>query len=290
MGVLRKISAELLGPLLAAKTANSQAKKNKKDFMMKFLLVLFLSTSTLAMTTPQEEPEQTWTDWAQGQTEDLVEPLYEVKDQVMGGWEWLQEFLPGKVTNYVEKTADDGLELLDDIYQESRDSIVEKTSDNVDDITGLVEDFIQKLTNIKDNTVNIATQEGVLSEEQIEARNTQENLEGTKQKLKQLQQEIALEKQEDQNLEGVEGIIQRLITSAREVLDTVNGQTDIFWSKVKQMEVEVYKVNSIMADTTGELKDVLKDLFSTLNKELREASPALKEILDKVDSEVPRLN
>ena len=73
----------------------------------------------------------------------------------MQGWEWLQEFLPGKVTNYVEKTADDGLELLDDIYQESRDSIVEKTSDNVDDITGLMEDFIQKLTNIKDNTVEI---------------------------------------------------------------------------------------------------------------------------------------
>merc|ERR1712055_945074 len=286
---LRKISAELLGPLLAAKTNNSQAKKLNQDFMMKFLLVLSLSATTLSMPIPQE-PEQTWTDWAQGQTDYLEENLYDVKEQVMQGWEWLQEFLPNKVTNYVEKTADDGLELLDGIYQESRDSIVEKTSDNVDDITGLVEDFIQKLTNIKDNTLNIATQEGVLSEEQIEARNTQENLEGTKLKLKQLKQEISLEKQEDQNLEGVEGIIQRLITSAREVLDTVNGQTEIFWSKVKQMEVEVYKVNSIMADTTGELKDVLKDLFSTLNKELREASPALKEILDKVDSEVPRLN
>ena len=122
---------------------------------MLFQLVLFLSTSTLAMPTPQEQPEQTWSDWAQDQSENLVEPLYEVKDQVMQGWEWLQEFLPNKVTNYVEKTADDGLELLDGIYQESRDSIVEKTSDNVDDITGLVEDFIQKLTNIKDSTLNI---------------------------------------------------------------------------------------------------------------------------------------
>ena len=95
--------------------------------------------------------------------------------------------------------------------------------------------------------------------------------------------------------------------SAREVLSEVNGHTDVFWSKVKQMEVEVYKVNSIMAETSGDLKDVLKDLFSTLNKvylqlqpkfkliipffqELREASPALKEILDKVDLEAPRLN
>ena len=95
--------------------------------------------------------------------------------------------------------------------------------------------------------------------------------------------------------------------SAREVLSEVNGHTDVFWSKVKQMEVEVYNVNSIMAETSGDLKDVLKDLFSTLNKvylqlqpkfkliipffqELREASPALKEILDKVDLEAPRLN
>ena len=54
--------------------------------------------------------------------------------------------------------------------------------------------------------------------------------------------------------------------SAREVLSEVNGHTDVFWSKVKQMEVEVYNVNSIMAETSGDLKDVLKELFSTLNK------------------------
>jgi len=256
--------------------------------MMKFLLVLFLSTSTLAMPTPQEQPEQTWSAWAQDQSENLVEPLYEVKDQVMQGWEWLQEFLPNKVTNYVEKTADDGLELLDGIYQESRDSIVEKTSDNVDDITGLVEDFIQKLTNIKDNTLNIVSQEGALSQEQIEARNDEENLEETKQKLNQLKDDIIEDKKEDAELDGVEGGIQRLITAAREVLTGVNGHTDLLWSKVKQMEVEVYKMNSIMADTTGELKDVLKDLFATLNKELREASPALKEILDKAEAEAGR--
>merc|ERR1712168_197761 len=228
---------------------------------------------------------QTWSSWAQGHTETIVEPLYEFGDQVVQGWEWLQEFLPGKVTNYVEKTAGDGAELLDDIYQETRDSIVEKTSDNVDDITGLVEGFIQKLTDIKDNTVNIVTQEEVLSSEQIEAKNDEENLEGTKQKLKQLKDDIIEERKEDAELEGLEGGIQRLITAAREVLTEVNGHTDVLWSKVKQMEVEVYNVNSIMADTSGELKDVLKDLFATLNKELREASPALKEILDKAEKE-----
>jgi len=120
--------------------------------MMKFALVLCLSTTTLAMPMGGNE---TWTAWAQGQTEDVVKPLYEVRDQVVQGWEWLQEFLPGKVSKYVEETAVDGQALVEDLYAETRDSLVEKTSDNVDDITGLVEGFIQKLTNIKDNTVDI---------------------------------------------------------------------------------------------------------------------------------------
>merc|ERR1712215_552336 len=222
-----------------------------------------MGTTTLAMPFDgTASSNQTWTDWAQDQTENLVEPLYEVKDQVMQGWEWLQEFLPGNVTKYVEKT-----------------------SDNVDDITGLVEDFIQKLTDIKDNTLDIVTQEKALSQEDIEARNVEENLEETKQKLEQLKDDIVQDKKEDAELDGLAGGIQRLITAARGVLTEVNGHTDLLWSKVKQMEAEVYKMNSIMADTTGEMKDVLKDLFATLNKELREASPALKEILDKAEAE-----
>eukprot|EP00091_Calanus_sinicus_P021066 TRINITY_DN6068_c0_g1_i2.p1 TRINITY_DN6068_c0_g1~~TRINITY_DN6068_c0_g1_i2.p1 ORF type:complete len:256 (+),score=112.45 TRINITY_DN6068_c0_g1_i2:158-925(+) len=255
---------------------------------MKFSLVLCLSTTAMAM--PANE---TWTAWAQSQSADIVEPLYEVRDQVAQGWEWLQEFLPGNVTKYVDETLDEGQEVFADIFEETRKDIVEKTSGNVDDITGLVEGFIQKLTSIKDSSVNIVTQEEPLSVQQIEARNVQENLEGTKQKLKQLKAEVSEDKNEDKNLEGIEGMIQRLITSAREVLTEVNGQTDLFWSKVKQMEVEVYRVNSIMAETSGDLKDVLKDLFTTLNKELREASPQLKEILDKVDKEAgkaPRLS
>ena len=90
-----------------------------------------------------------------GRNEDVVQPLMKVRDQVVQGWEWLQEFLPGKVSKYVEETAISGQALVEDLYAETRDSLVEKTSDNVDDITGLVEGFIQKLTNIKDNTVEI---------------------------------------------------------------------------------------------------------------------------------------
>jgi len=250
---------------------------------MNFLAVLCLASTTLA------RPQGIIEDLNDlGQNEDVVQPLMKVRDQVVQGWEWLQEFLPGQVSTYVEETAVDGQSVLEDIYAETRDSLVGKTSANVDAITGLVEGFIKKLTNIKDAAVNIVTQEDILSAQQIEARNVEEGLEGTKLKLKALKQEISVEKQEDQAFEGVEGMIQRLITSAREVLSEVNGHTDVFWSKVKQLEVEVYNVNSIMAETSGDMKDVLNELFSTLNKELREASPALKDILNSIGLEATK--
>jgi len=85
MGSLEEDLCWATGYPVGSKDSKFSSKKNKKDFMMKFLLVLFLSTSTLAMPTPQEQPEQTWSAWAQDQSENLVEPLYEVKDQVMQG-------------------------------------------------------------------------------------------------------------------------------------------------------------------------------------------------------------
>jgi len=218
-------------------------------------------------------------------TEEWLEPVYDVKDDILDGWEWLQEFLPNKVITYIEKSADDGQDLLKELYEETKKDVEEKTDKHVEEVSKIVEGFMDRLISIKDNTVEIATQGVPLSEKEIEARNDQEGLEEIKDKLNKLRNQVEKERQDDKKYEGLEGMIQRLITSAREVLDEVNGQTDLMWSKVKQMEVEVYRVNDILADTTGDLKDVLKEVFSTLNKELREASPALKEILDKVEKE-----
>ena len=61
------------------------------------------------------------------------------------------------------------------------------------------------------NDISVS-QEGALSQEQIEARNDEENLEETKQKLNQLKDDIIEDKKEDAELDGVEGGIQRLIT------------------------------------------------------------------------------
>merc|ERR1711970_987680 len=285
MGVLDRILTELLVDYLCWQLRPGRFESNKNILIMKLVLILCLTTSTLALPMPMPPSNETWTAWAQEQQNQLAHTFGEGKDQIMQGWEWLQEFLPRKVAVYVEETAGDGQKVFEDIYEETRKSIVEKTSANVDDITNLIESFINKLENIKDSTVDIVYQGEPLTKEQIELSNQEKDLEGTKQELKQLNQEVAQEKEADKQYEGVEGMIQRLITSARDVLTQVNSHTDLFWSKVKQMEVEVYRVNKVMAESTGELKDVLKDLFKTLNKELREASPALKEILEKVEKE-----
>merc|ERR1712002_733945 len=283
MGVLDRILTELLVEYLCWQLRPGRFESNKNILIMKLVLIPCLSTSTLAL--PMPPSNETWTAWAQEQQNQLAHTFGEGKDQIMQGWEWLQEFLPRKVAVYVEETAGDGQRVFEDIYEETRKSIVEKTSANVDDITNLIESFINKFENIKDSTVDIVYQENPLTKQQIELSNQEKDLEGTKQELKQLNEEVVQEKEEDKQYEGVEGMIQRLITSAREVLTQVNSHTDLFWSKVKQMEVEVYRINKVMSQSTGELKDVLKDLFKTLNKELREASPALKEILEKVEKE-----
>eukprot|EP00092_Neocalanus_flemingeri_P036012 GFUD01039211.1.p1 GENE.GFUD01039211.1~~GFUD01039211.1.p1 ORF type:complete len:326 (+),score=137.99 GFUD01039211.1:96-980(+) len=269
---------------------------------MKFVVILCLAISTNAMpqmgNTNQTGSDQTWSDWAKEQQDQVANTYGEGKDQIMQGWEWLQEFLPRRVGSYLEDTADGGQKVFEDIWEETRKSIVEKTSGNVDDITGLVETFIDKLENVRANAVDIVFQEEPLSSQQIQAKNVQEDLEGIKKELTGLNEEIAKDQKEDKKFENfgwddpkidncqvLEGMIQRLITSAREVLTEANNQTDLFWSKVKQLEVETYRVNRVMAQSSGNLKDVLKELFKTLSKELKEASPALKEILDKVEQE-----
>ena len=40
----------------------------------------------------------------------------------------------------------------------------------------------------------------------------------------------------------------------------------IFWSKMKQLEVEFYRMKIALADGSAELKEELSDLFETLRK------------------------
>ena len=41
---------------------------------------------------------------------------------------------------------------------------------------------------------------------------------------------------------------------------------EIFWSKMKQLEVEFYRVKIALANASGELKEEVSELFKTLKK------------------------
>merc|ERR1719334_2048424 len=101
---------------------------------------------------------------------EVFSTLNKVKDDILDGWEWLQEFLPNKVITYIEKSADDGQDLLKELYEETKKDVEEKTDKHVEEVSKIVEGFMDRLISIKDNTVEIATQGVPLSEKEIEAR------------------------------------------------------------------------------------------------------------------------
>ena len=49
------------------------------------------------------------------------------------------------------------------------------------------------------------------------------------------------------------------------VVELGNGG-EIFWNKMKLLEVEFYRVKIAIADGSGELKEEVSDLFKTLQK------------------------
>ena len=81
--------------------------------------------------------------------------IFQVKDDILDGWEWLQEFLPNKVITYIEKSADDGQDLLKELYEETKKDVEEKTDKHVEEVSKIVEGFMDRLISIKDNTVEI---------------------------------------------------------------------------------------------------------------------------------------
>merc|ERR1711909_22640 len=84
-----------------------------------------------------------------------------------------------------------------------------------------------------------------------------------KEGLKELQREAA----EDKSLpEGVEQVIQTFITSIREMMARMTDREAEFWSKLKQMEVEFWELKSILADTSGQLKERVSAIFQTLQE------------------------
>jgi len=207
-----------------------------------------------------------------------------------GSWgEWwngwmrrVEEYLPTNVTHFLTETAKEGINVLSEIYNETRHEAIQKSSIRVDEFTNILERFIDRLEALYQTAAGVVEQNNPLSDTEILARKAAANLDGTKEELDRLQAELPREREENQQYEGLEGYLQRMITTARELLSTADSQADLAWSKLKQLELEFYQASEVLASTSGEIRQQLNKAFREMERELEEASPALKRFLDTV--------
>jgi len=194
----------------------------------------------------------------------------------------VEEYLPTNVTNFLTETAKEGINVLNEIYNETRHEAIQKSSIRVDEFTNILERFIDRLEELYQTAAGVVEQNNPLSDTEILARKAAANLDGTKEELDRLQVELPREREENQQFEGLEGYLQGMITTARELLSAADSQADLAWSKLKQLELEFYQASEVLATTSGEVRQQLNKAFREMERELEEASPALKRFLDTV--------
>jgi len=54
--------------------------------------------------------------------------------------------------------------------------------------------------------------------------------------------------------------------STREMVAELGKDGEVFWNKMKQLEVEFYRMKVLLADGSAELKEEVSALFDTLRK------------------------
>jgi len=197
-------------------------------------------------------------------------------------WEAVSSLLPPNVTDYVEEAAQQGFQVVGQLYNDTRGQLVDKAELRVDQVTQLVERLIGRLEEIYLSASNIVRQQEPVAEQVISRRNAASNLTGIKQNLDSLKDQVDREKEKNRELEGVEGVLQQLITTARELLTIADDEADVMWSKVKQLELEFYQASDILAGSSGELRQQVMAAFQEMNEELKEASPALRNFIEAV--------
>ena len=54
--------------------------------------------------------------------------------------------------------------------------------------------------------------------------------------------------------------------STREMVVELGNSGEIFWNKMKQLEIEFYRVKIAISDGSGNLKEEVSELFKTLKR------------------------
>jgi len=230
------------------------------------MLVLVLISVPLlvveGMPQPQAEPSSNSTDaWGDygGWFDSLMDWDYaETANSVY-------EHLPQSVKEYLKETSEKGEKLFYSIYEDINDEFGERVEKNLDQLHQLAESVIGGVTGIVDSTINKLASGRPLSDEEKTALDSEfETLKGD---FNKLEEKVAAEREAEAELPDVyQNQIQKFITAGREMLSSVGEGQEILWDKTKQLQVELYKVMDLLADSSEELKTKLKDLFKSIQE------------------------
>jgi len=195
----------------------------------------------------------------------------EGKTEIMGYWEMLQQYrlenLPESVNIYINKTLTDGRDLVYDLYDDIKGEVLDGSNSQVDAVTELMNEFIGKIMEIQDSAIAVISQSEVLSDEEIQARNDKAGLDQLRERFDDMEGEVMKEMEEDEDLpEGVEQIIQGCLSYIRLMMASFADKETEFWSKLKQLELEFWQLESASADTTDKLREKITDIFQTIGK------------------------
>merc|ERR1711892_849824 len=173
------------------------------------------------------------------------------------------ENLPTAVKKYFIETQEQGEELFNEIYEDLNEEVVNRLEKNIGQFQGLGVSFIDSVTGIVDSTISKLGSGRPLSDEEKTALESE--FDSLKGEFDTLEKKVAAEREAEAKLPDVyQNQIQKFITTVRGMLSAAGGTQEVLWDKTKQLQVEVYKVIDLVADSTGELKDKLKSLFKSI--------------------------
>merc|ERR1711935_107151 len=173
------------------------------------------------------------------------------------------ENLPTSVKKYFTETQEQGEELFNEIYEDLNEEVVNRLEKNIGQFQGLGVSFIDSVTGIVDSTISKLGSGRPLSDEEKTALESE--FESLKGEFDTLEKKVAAEREAEAKLPDVyQNQIQKFITTVRGMLFAAGEGQEVLWDKTKQLQVEVYKVIDLVADSTEELKDKLKSLFKSI--------------------------
>jgi len=181
-------------------------------------------------------------------------------------WQSYWDYLPQSLQTYLDNTYTKGKDLTYDIYDDLKEEVGERAAVHFQEFQELMGDFSQKAERIMYSAWQKV--EGLtkpVTEEEKQA--TELEFESLQKELDDLGQKVQQDKETEAALPDVyENQIQKFITAGREMLTYFGEGQEIFYEKMKQMQVELYKLNLLVAEASGDVKTKLNSIVESIEK------------------------